>query len=492
MELFKLEKEDGFLINPSKLAKRIDELNNSLQMIYHNRKGYVPRVVAFLHENPNNPLGTVMGKKQYQVLCEIAEVCKKRGVFIIDDLVYRDVTYDPENVAIPIATIPGMFQNCISLFGLSKSYGMAELRAGLVCAPEEIIRDVVNQTFQQKDSPPAIIGEALAGAFNGSSERYEEAEKYFTELRELYIYQYNLLKSLVSGIDTVDEKLKEKVRSEVTNILGETAAKSVLQGLPMVHFPENLEPQAGFFAILDFTELKGMKYKGVAIWTEEDLVEFFYNTYRIRFLAGQSISWPYTEELVGRITFSMDSQKLILTLSSMNIAISMLEPKDDYIIRKNIYEDQAQMARIKVEGWKTAYDTIISANYLNALNCEDQTKRYQASFEEYKDLVFVAVRNNEVLGYACFNPELNPEYDSELVSLYIKPEHIRKGIGTSLFLQTCKELKRNGKNNLIVWCLSDNEPVQKFYKKLGGKIVKTKKAKIGEKKYKEYCFYFQF
>ena len=31
----------------------------------------------------------------------------------------------------------------------------------------------------------------------------------------------------------------------------------------------------------------------------------------------------------------------------------------------------------------------------------------------------------------------------------------------------------------------------KFYEKLGGKVVKTKEAKIGDKYYKEYGFYFQ-
>lgn len=77
VEILKLEKEDNFLVNPSKLANRIDLINESLQQVYHRRKGYVPRVVAFLNANPNNPTGKVMGKKEYSLLCEIAEVCKK-------------------------------------------------------------------------------------------------------------------------------------------------------------------------------------------------------------------------------------------------------------------------------------------------------------------------------------------------------------------------------------------------------------------------------
>lgn len=489
VEFFNLEKEDDFLPNPVKLADRIDKINESLQQVYHNRLGYVPRVVAFLNENPNNPLGTVMGRKEYSLLCEIGNVCKERGVFIIDDMVYRDITYDKDNVAVPIATIPGMFRNCITLFGLSKSYSMAALRAGFVVADEGIIRDIINKTFQEFDSAPEIIGEALGGAFNASKKRYEEYNRYFTKLRKLYINQYNLLKALVNGIDTIEKNFKFIIQVLVTNTLGEEA-NQMLQGLPMVDLV--LEPKAGFFAILDFTKLKGMKYKGKVIRGEEELVKFFYETYRIRFLAGQSISWPYKEELVGRISFSIEPEKLIKAIANMHKAILMLEPKDSYDIRKNIYEDQPQMARIKVDGWKNAYDTIISSQYLNTLGYEEQTKRYQNSFEEYKDNVFVAVRGDEVLGYACFSFTPNVDYfESELVSLYIKPEEIGKGIGTALFFETCKEAKKVRKRNLIVWCLKENTQAIKFYQELGGKIVKEKKAKIGENYYEEVCFYFQ-
>ncbi len=492
VEKLELEKEDNFLVNPSKLAVRIDEINQSLQQVYHRRKGYVPRVVAFINANPNNPTGKVMGKKQYSLLYKIGKICKDRGVFIIDDLVYRDITYDKDNIAMPISTIPGMFRNTISLFGLSKSYSMASERAGFVVADEIIIRDIVNKIFQGMDSVPDIIGKALAGAFNATEERYEAYETYFSELREIYKYKYNLLKALVLGVETVEDRFKDKIIKETINVLGFAEGSKALVGIPMVEFPKNLEPESGFFAILDFTKLKGMKYKGKAIRNDEDLLKFFYETSRTRFLVGQSISWPYKDELVGRITFSIEDDRIIKGILNIHNAILLLEKKDDYSIRKNLYKDQAQMAMIKVDGWKNAYDSIISSAYLKSLNYEEQTKRYQASYEEYKDLVFVAVREEEVLGYSCFNPIPNvDQFDSELVSLYIKPSEIGKGIGTALFLETCKELVSFDKKHMIVWCLSDNENAIKFYKKLGGKIVKTKEAKIGDKCYKEYGFYFQ-
>ena len=432
-----------------------------------------------------------MGENEVDLLKEIGEVCLKRGVFVIDDLVYRDITFDGNNLAKPMASIPGMFRNTISLFGLSKSYGLASLRAGFIVADEIIIREVINRTFQEMDSSPDIVGRALAGAFNISNKRDIVYKEYFDELRNKYIYKYNLLKSLVSGIDSVEESLREKVYNSVKSVLKEDTDK-ILKGLPYVDFPKNLEVESGFFAILDFTKIKGMKYDGEVINTERDLLKFFYKTCRIRFLVGQSISWPYEDELVGRVTTALDDEKMIIAFKNMHNALELLSQKEDYIIRKNELKDQEQMARIKIDGWTTTYDKIIASKYLKTLDYKKQTERYIASFDEYKDLVFVAVRDDEVLGYSCFHlTDKSGKFDSELVSLYIKPTEKRKGIGTNLLKETAKELLSKGKSNMIIWCLSENIDAINFYKKLGGKKVIEKDAKIGDKLYKEYGFYFE-
>ena len=491
VEIIPLEKEDNFLVNPKKLASKIDDINESLQKVYNRRKGYVPRVVAFVNANPNNPTGKVMGENEVDLLKEIGEVCLKRGVFVIDDLVYRDITFDGNNLAKPMASISGMFRNTISLFGLSKSYGLASLRAGFIVADEIIIREVINRTFQEMDSSPDIVGRALAGAFNISNKRDIVYKEYFDELRNKYIYKYNLLKALVSGIDSVEESLREKVYNSVKSVLKEDTDK-ILKGLPYVDFPKNLEVESGFFAILDFTKIKGMKYDGEVINTERDLLKFFYKTCRIRFLVGQSISWPYEDELVGRVTTALDDEKMIIAFKNMHNALELLSQKEDYIIRKNELKDQEQMARIKIDGWTTTYDKIIASKYLKTLDYKKQTERYIASFDEYKDLVFVAVRDDEVLGYSCFHlTDKSGKFDSELVSLYIKPTEKRKGIGTNLLKETVKELLSKGKSNMIIWCLSENIDAINFYKKLGGKKVIEKDAKIGDKLYKEYGFYFE-
>lgn len=487
VDIIPLEKEDNFFVNPDKLAAKIDEINESLQKVYNRRKGYVPRVVAFLNMNPSNPTGKVMGEKEEELLENIGKVCEERGVFVIDDLVYRDISYDENNIAKPMASIKGMFRNTISLFGLSKSYGLASLRAGFIVADEIIIREVVNRIFQGMDSSPEITGYALKGAFNTSIERKQAYNEYFVPLRKIYKHKYNLLKALVDGISSITEE-KELIEKEIKEELKDNAYK-LLNGIPLISFPKNLEPNAGFFAILDFTKIKGMKYNNRIISTERDLLKFVYKTCRIRFLVGQSISWPYEEELVGRITYSISDKDLINSLYKLSEAISKLEEKEDYIIRYNVIEDQSQMAKIKIDVWRETYKNIIDDEYLNNLDLKKQTQKYFRSFDEYKDRVLVAVKNKEILGYSCFDAKTNSvKYDSELVSIYIKDRN--RGIGTALFNETVKELLSKNKKTMIIWCLKDNKNAINFYKKLGGVITESKQAKIGDKYYEEYGFFF--
>lgn len=232
-----------------------------------------------------------------------------------------------------------------------------------------------------------------------------------------------------------------------------------------------------------------MKYKGYPINTEKDMLKFFYKMGRIRFLVGQSISWPNEDELVGRVTFALDDEKIINAFKQMHYALLKLEQPDDYEIRKNRLEDQRQMAAIKIDGWRTAYDKIVSSKYLNELDLDKQTERYIASFDEYKDLVLVAVKDDEVLGYSCFKYE-NEKYDAELVSLYIKPGFTNQGIGTRLFKETTKLLYENNRLNMIVWCFKDNKNARKFYEDLGGIVVEEKVVTIGNETYEEVGYYY--
>lgn len=327
VEILPLSSEDNWYVNSEKLAKRIDDINNDLKKKYENKLDYIPRVVAFLNENPHNPLGKVVNKKNCEIIEKIGNVCLERGVFVIDDLIYRDLTFDRSNLAKPMASYKNYFDNTITITGLSKSYGLASIRSGMIVAPEIIIRAVRNIIFQTMDSSPVLQGKALAGAFNTSERRTIEYNNYFNPIIDEYKYRLELLKALVNGLDTIDDvNLRHQIENDITRNCLQFNTKDITNGLPNINFVENSLPESGFFELLDFTQLKNKKSSyGRIICNEKELLKFMYEQEKIKLILGQSISWPNDEQLIGRVTTALSREKLIEHFGAMGRCLRKLK-----------------------------------------------------------------------------------------------------------------------------------------------------------------------
>ncbi len=164
------------------------------------------------------------------------------------------------------------------------------------------------------------------------------------------------------------------------------------------------------------------------------------------------------------------------------------------IIVRNIKEEDIEsVIEIRIKGWQDAYKNIIDEEHLNKLN-NDYDRRINHLKETYMENGFiVAELNNKVVGFCryVFNNKFSPEIenaDCEISAIYVKPELKGNGIGTKLFKYVVEEFKKENKKHMILWCLKDNEKSKKFYNKMGGKIIKERKVKIGNKDYLEICF----
>lgn len=327
VEILPLSEEDNWYVNPDKLDKRIKEINENLKLKYAGSLSYTPKVAAFLNENPHNPLGKVMNIKNKKLLEKIGNVCLKNGTFVIDDLIYRDLTFDRDNLALPMGTYKKYFDNTISLFGLSKSYGLATLRAGLVIANPIIIRGIRNYIFQTMDSSPVLQAKALSAAFNASDLRYIEYEKYFNPIIQEYKYRLYLLQALVKGIDSLeDTKIKQEIETDVkTYSPTDISSDRLLDGIPNVDIINGAFPDAGFFVLLDFTELKNKSFKSRIITDEFELLKYMYETEKIKLILGRSISWPNHNQMVGRVTTALRRDTLVDYLGTMNKVLRKLK-----------------------------------------------------------------------------------------------------------------------------------------------------------------------
>ena len=94
-----------------------------------------PKVLIL--NSPNNPTGSVYGKKELE---EIAEICLKYDILIISDEIYEKLIYDGvEHVSIASLS-PEVREHTILINGVSKAYAMTGWRLGYAAGPTDIIK----------------------------------------------------------------------------------------------------------------------------------------------------------------------------------------------------------------------------------------------------------------------------------------------------------------------------------------------------------------
>jgi len=316
-EFISLEERNDWTINPLTLKSKILSINAELKKRY-NKLPYEPKVVAFVNINPHNPLGTVLTKKNCELVANIGNICKELGVFVIDDLVYYDLTYNRNDLPLPVSAIDEMFDNTISLFGLSKSYGLAGARAGFIVANEIVIRGIRNLIFHQMDSVSTIQARMLSEVFSTKKKTFKCYNKYFKKLIPMYTFKLDIVKCFVNGLDSI----KDLHRKKIIKLLKKQQVD--LNTISNHHVKLVLEPKAGFFALLDLTYYKDKKSKDTTIRSAEDILVFLFKQCRIKFLTGTSFAWP-DQKLIARITYTADNSKLIDMLYKFFINLKKLD-----------------------------------------------------------------------------------------------------------------------------------------------------------------------
>lgn len=93
-----------------------------------------PKTRAVVTISPNNPTGAVYSR---EMLTAINELCRERDIYHINDEAYEYFVYDNVEHFSP-ASITKSEAHTISLFSLSKTYGMASWRIGYMLFPAHL------------------------------------------------------------------------------------------------------------------------------------------------------------------------------------------------------------------------------------------------------------------------------------------------------------------------------------------------------------------
>jgi aspartate/methionine/tyrosine aminotransferase len=122
--------------------------------------GITDRTRAIVTVSPNNPTGAVYPE---DALRGVNALCRDRGIYHIHDEAYEYFTYGPVPHFSP-GSIAGASSCTLSLYSLSKAYGMASWRVGYMVVPEHLSEAINKIQDTLLICPPAVSQAAAMAA----------------------------------------------------------------------------------------------------------------------------------------------------------------------------------------------------------------------------------------------------------------------------------------------------------------------------------------
>ncbi|NOD96035.1 aminotransferase class I/II-fold pyridoxal phosphate-dependent enzyme [Ruegeria sp. HKCCD6228] len=136
--------------------------------------------VSLLINTPNNPTGVVYSRQSLEA---VADVCKRRDLWLISDEVYDTQVWDGEHLS-PRA-LPDMAERTLVVGSMSKSHAMTGSRCGWVVGPQEVIAHLINLATHTTYGVPGFVQDASSFALTAGVELEEKIAAPFRRRRSL-------------------------------------------------------------------------------------------------------------------------------------------------------------------------------------------------------------------------------------------------------------------------------------------------------------------
>ncbi len=152
---------------------------------------------SLLINTPNNPTGVIYTRATLEA---IAEVVRKRGMWLISDEVYDTQIWEGEHLS-PRA-LPGMAERTLVVGSMSKSHAMTGSRIGWIVGPAEAIAHLTNLATHTTYGVPGYIQDAAVFALEQGRALEDEIAAPFRRRRAIatrLIAAQNVVRMVPSG-----------------------------------------------------------------------------------------------------------------------------------------------------------------------------------------------------------------------------------------------------------------------------------------------------
>ena len=207
-----------------------------------------PRTKALLFCSPSNPTGAVYPPEQVEA---IGRWALDNGLWVVTDEIYEHLVYDGvRHVSMP-AAVPELFDRCVVVNGVAKTYAMTGWRVGWMIGPSDVIGAAANLQSHLSSNVCNVAQRAALAAVSGPLDAVAQMRAAFDRRRRTIV--------------------------------------SMLSAIPGVQCPV---PQGAFYAYPSVKELLGKELRGVRPSSSVELAALMLEHAEVAVVPGEAFGTP--------------------------------------------------------------------------------------------------------------------------------------------------------------------------------------------------------
>ena len=234
-----------------------------------------PKTKLIIFSTPCNPTGSVYSKEELQAWASVLK--KYPNVVVISDEIYEHINFAGKHES--LAQFPEIYNQVVTINGVSKAWAMTGWRLGYIGAPK-VIADACNKVQGQFTSGTcSITQKAAIAAMNADPSVLKDMISAFHRRRDLVITALNT----IEGVKT------------------------------------NL-PEGAFYVFPDISYFIGKSYNGTTIKTAEDLAMFLLSDALVALVSGEA----FGDSNCLRISYAASEETLTEAMKRIKTSLEKL------------------------------------------------------------------------------------------------------------------------------------------------------------------------
>ena len=239
------------------------------------RNAITPKTRMMIFSTPCNPTGTVYTKQE---LYELAQVLKDfPQIIVISDEIYEHINFSGKHES--LAQFPEVYNQVVTVNGLSKAWAMTGWRLGYIGAPKEIASACDKMQGQFTSATCSITQRAAIAAMHADPAILKDMINAFHRRRDLVLDKLNEMEGVQSNV-----------------------------------------PEGAFYVFPDISHFFGKSYKEWIIENADDLCLYLLDEALVALVTGEAFGDPNCI----RISYAASEETLLDAMRRIKLALAKL------------------------------------------------------------------------------------------------------------------------------------------------------------------------